>query len=41
MAIDILAYTLHQGCPTLLLPIDCPTQFIYNPNQTHLPLIFT
>jgi len=23
-------------CPTLLLPIDCPSQFIFNPNQTHL-----
>jgi len=23
-------------CPTLLLPIDCPAQFISNPNQTHL-----
>jgi len=28
--------SLKQGCPTLLLPIDCPAQFISNPNQTHL-----
>jgi len=27
---------LGQGCPFLLLPTDCPAQFISNPNQTHL-----
>jgi len=27
---------VKQVCPTLLLPIDCPAQFISNPNQTHL-----
>jgi len=27
---------LNQGCPTLLLLIDCPAQFISNPNETHL-----
>jgi len=28
---------LGQGCPTLFMLIDCPAQFISNPNQTHLP----
>jgi len=32
----IQVYTIWQVCPTLLLPIDCSTQFISNPNQTHL-----
>ncbi len=27
---------LVDWCPILLLPIDCPAQFISNPNQTHL-----
>jgi len=31
---------LHQECATLSLLIGCPAQFISNPNQTHLPLIF-
>jgi len=34
--LHFVSYTLNQRCPTLLLPIDCPTQFISNPNQTHL-----
>ncbi len=27
---------LEQGCPILLLAIDCPAKFISNSNQTHL-----
>ena len=27
---------LAQGCPTLLMAINCPAKFSSNPNQTHL-----
>ena len=33
---DIHNNPLAQGCPTLLMAIDCPAKFSSNPTQTHL-----
>jgi len=32
--------TSIAGVPNPAPAVDCPAQFIFNPNQTHLPLIF-
>ncbi len=35
-----LIVSIQQGCPTLLLAIDCPAKFSSISNQTHPSLIF-